>query len=123
MVRFRVRFCEVPHFIVTYAIELSSNGSRFTFSADCRPNEELVRFARDTDLLLIEGTLPRPERTGIRGHLTPGEAGEHGHKASARRMVLTHYSDEMDPEWARAEAVKTYGGPVELAREGEVYTV
>jgi ribonuclease BN (tRNA processing enzyme) len=82
-----------------------------------------VRFARDTDLLLIEGTLPRPERTGIRGHLTPGEAGEHGHKASARRMVLTHYSDEMDPEWARAEAVKTYGGPVELAREGEVYTV
>lgn len=120
---FRVRFCEVPHYTVTYAIELASNGSRFTFSADCSPNDQLVRFARDTDLLLIEGTLPRPERTGIRGHLTPGEAGEHGHKASARRMVLTHYSDEMDPEWARAEAVKTYGGPVELAREGEVYTV
>jgi ribonuclease BN (tRNA processing enzyme) len=120
---FQVRFCEVPHYTVTYAIELSSNGSRFTFSADCSPNEQLVRFARDTDLLLIEGTLPRPERTGIRGHLTPGEAGEHGHRASARRMVLTHYSDEMDPEWARAEAVRTYGGPVELAREGEVYTV
>ena len=113
----------MPHFTVTYAIELSSNGSRFTFSADCSPNEQLVRFARDTDLLLIEGTLPRPERTGIRGHLTPGEAGEHGKKASARRLVLTHYSDEMDPEWAQAEAVKTYGGPVELAREGEVYTV
>lgn len=120
---FQVRFCEVPHFTVTYAVELSSNGSRLTFSADCSPNEQLVQFARDTDLLLIEGTLPRPERTGIRGHLTPGEAGEHGKKASARRLVLTHYSDELDPEWARAEAVKTYGGPVELAREGEVYTL
>ena len=30
--------------------------------------------------------------------------------------MLTHYSDEMDPEWARAEAVDTYGGPVELAQ-------
>lgn len=119
----QVRFCQVPHFTVTYAIELSSNGSRLTFSADCSPNRELVSFARDTDLLLIEATLPRPERTGIRGHLTPGEAGEHGKQASARRLVLTHYSDELDPEWARAEAVRAYGGPVELAREGDVYTL
>ena len=35
----------------------------------------------DTDLLLIEATLPRPERTGERGHLTPAEAGEHGRRA------------------------------------------
>src|SRR5579864_2385253 len=70
----RVRFCEVPHFTTTFAVELSSNGSRFTFSADCSPNDALVRFAQDTDVLLIEATLPRPERTGIRGHLTPGEA-------------------------------------------------
>jgi ribonuclease BN (tRNA processing enzyme) len=119
----RVRFCEVPHFTVTYAVELSSNGSRFTFGADCSPNDQLVRFARDTDVLMIEATLPRPERTGVRGHLTPREAGEHGRAAGARRLVLTHYSDEMDPEWARAEAVDTYGGPVELAQEGAVYTV
>jgi hypothetical protein len=37
--------------------------------------------------------------------------------------VLTHYSDEMDPEWARAQAVETFGGPVELAEEGAVYSV
>ena len=54
------------------------HGSRFTYSADCSPNDELVRFAADTDMLLIEATLPRPERTGVRGHLTPREAGEHG---------------------------------------------
>ena len=39
-------------------------------------------------MLLIEGTLPRPERTGIRGHLTPCEAGEHGRRAAAGRLVL-----------------------------------
>jgi ribonuclease BN (tRNA processing enzyme) len=119
-----VRFCEVPHYTPTYAVELSSNGSgRLTYSADCSPNDELVRFAHGSDLLLIEATLPRPERTGVRGHLTPAEAGEHGRRAGARRLVLTHFSDELDPEWARSEATKAYGGPVELAREGAVYTV
>jgi ribonuclease BN (tRNA processing enzyme) len=121
---FAVRFCEVPHYTTTYAVELSSNGGgRLTFSADCSPNDELVRFARDTDMLLIEATLPRPERTGARGHLTPREAGEHGKRACARRVVLTHYSDELDAEWAQAEACEAYGGPVELAHEGAVYTV
>jgi ribonuclease BN (tRNA processing enzyme) len=119
----RIRFCEVPHYLATFAVELASNGFRFTFGADCSPNEELVRFAADTDFLMIEATLPRPERDGRRGHLTPGEAGDHGRRARARRLVLTHYSDELDPEWARSEAVESYGGPVELAREGDVYTV
>lgn len=120
---FGVRFCEVPHYVTTYAVELSWNGRRFTFGADCRPNEELVRFARDTDMLMIEATLPRPERDGVRGHLTAREAGEHGRLAAARRLVVTHYSDELDPETTRVEAAAGFGGPVELAREGAVYTV
>jgi ribonuclease BN (tRNA processing enzyme) len=116
-------FCEVPHYLATYAVELASNGSRFTFSADCSPNDQLVRFAQGTDVLMIEATLPRPERDGVRGHLTAREAGEHGKFAGAHRLVLTHYSDELDPEWTRAEAADSFGGPVELASEGAIYTV
>jgi ribonuclease BN (tRNA processing enzyme) len=74
-------------------------------------------------MLLIEATLPRPERTGDRGHLTPCEAGEHGRRADAGRLVITHISDELDQAWARAEAERTYGGPVAVAAEGEVYTL
>jgi ribonuclease BN (tRNA processing enzyme) len=120
---FAARFCRVPHFTMTFAVELSRPGGRMTFGADCRPNDELVRFACDTDVLLIEATLPRPERTGDRGHLTPREAGEHGQRARAKRLVLTHYSDELDPEWVRAEALEAYRGPLELAQEGAIYTV
>ena len=119
----RIRFCEVPHFTTTFAIELSSNGGRFTYSADCSPNEQLVKFANETDLLLIEATLPRPERTGRRGHLTPAEAGAHGRNAGAKRLVITHFSDELDPEWAREQAAEAFGGDAELAYEGAVYTV
>jgi ribonuclease BN (tRNA processing enzyme) len=120
----RIRFREVPHYVETFAVELSAaSGARFTFSADCSPNDELVEFANDTDLLLIEATLPRPERTGERGHLTPAEAGDHGRRAGAKRLVITHFSDELDPEWARAQAAEAFGRPVELAREGAVYRV
>ena len=116
-----VRFCGVPHYVPTWAVEFSAGGRRFTFGADCSPNSELVDFARDTDLLLIEGTLPRPERTGIRGHLTPGEAGEHARAAGARRLVVTHVSDELGEQWAREDAERTFGAPAEVAREGAVY--
>jgi ribonuclease BN (tRNA processing enzyme) len=118
-----IRFCEVPHYTRTFAVEIASRSGRLTYSADCSPNEQLIQFACGTDVLLIEATLPRPERTGVRGHLTPAEAGDHGRRAGARRVVLTHFSDELDPEWAREEAAAAYGGPVELAREGAVYVV
>jgi ribonuclease BN (tRNA processing enzyme) len=111
----------VPHFLPTNAVELREGTERMTFSADCAPNEALTDFARDTSLLLIEATLPRPERTGVRGHLTPGEAGEHGRRARARRLVLSHFSDELDAEWARREAELAFGGPVEVAQEDAVY--
>jgi ribonuclease BN (tRNA processing enzyme) len=121
----RLRFHAVPHFLTTHAIDIASmnGGGRFTFGADCRPTDELTRFAAGTDLLMVEATLPRPERAGPRGHLTAAEAGEHGRKAGARHLVITHISDELDQDWARSEAEKAFGGPVQVAREGAVYTV
>jgi ribonuclease BN (tRNA processing enzyme) len=121
----RVSFQGVPHFVDTYAMRLSTtNGAgRLVYGADCSPTEELTRFATDADLMLMEATLPRPERTGKRGHLTPREAGEHARAAHAGRLVLTHISDELDADWARSEAADAFEGAVEVAREGAVYEV
>jgi ribonuclease BN (tRNA processing enzyme) len=121
----RARFREVPHWVTTFAIDIRSadGGARLTYSADCSPNEALVEIARDTDLLLVEATLPRPERSGDRGHLTPTEAGDHARRAGAKRVVLTHISDELDQTWARTQGADAFGGRVELAREGAVYEV
>ena len=102
----RVRFHEVPHFTTTFAVGITSadGRGRFTYGADSAPNEELVSFAAGTDLLMIE-------------------AGEHGSRARARRLVLTHISDELDEAWARAEAERAFGAPVAVAHEGAVYTL
>ncbi len=119
-----VRFQPVPHFGPTHAVDLRAargGGGRLTFSADCAPSEELCAFARDTDLLIVEATLPEPERDGPRGHMTAAEAGAQARKAGARRVVLTHRTDELDADTALREAQREFGGPVELAQEGAVY--
>ena len=118
----RISFQEVPHFQETFAIKVeSADGARLVFGADSGPTDCLVEFAAEADLLLVEATLPRPERTGKRGHLTPREAGEHGRAAGARRLVLTHMSDELDSLWVRNQAREGFRAPVELAEEGAVY--
>ena len=121
----RIRFHEVPHFTTTFACDFSCAGGdgRITYGADCRPCEELLEIARDTDLLIAEATLPRPERTGIRGHMTPAEAGDHARRAGAKRLVITHISDELDSDWAQETASEAFRAPVDVAKEGAVYEV
>jgi ribonuclease BN (tRNA processing enzyme) len=123
LVRLRVRFHEVPHFVRTHAVQIRDDRGSFTYGADCRPNDAIVAFAQDTDLLMLEATLEQPEEEGCRGHLTPAEAGEHARRAGAHRLVLTHMSADHDASWARGEAERAFGGPVELASEGAVYEI
>src|ERR671914_469964 len=121
----RVRFQPVPHFTETFAMLISSaNGSgRIVYGADSSPTDALTQLASGADLILVEATLPRPQRTGVRGHLTPGEAGEHARAAGAKQLLLVHISDELDADWAKREAEEAFGGPVEVAVEGAAYEV
>lgn len=119
-----LRFQPVPHYLPSHAIQVRCEaGGRFTFGADHGPTDALDGFADASDLLILEATLARPERERPRGHLTAGEAGEHATRCNAGRLVLTHISDELDWDWALAEAQRSFDGPVEVAREGAVYEV
>jgi ribonuclease BN (tRNA processing enzyme) len=119
-----IEFQLVPHYVETWAMRFTdSNSKRFVFGADSSPNDAVVEFANAAELLIMESTLPRPERSGMRGHLTPKEAGEHGNRAGAKRLVLTHISDELDQLWAKSEAEDAFGGPVAIAGEGAVYVL
>ena len=119
----RARFVPVPHFIPTFAVELTDTGGRrFTFGADCRFNDELVQFARGTDLVMLEATDPESRQGPSRGHMTAREAGELARRAEAGRLIVTHFSDELDPARVQAEASASFGAPAELAAEGTRFT-
>jgi ribonuclease BN (tRNA processing enzyme) len=122
----RARFQPVPHYVPCNAIELTSTngGGRFTFGADHGPTDALREFAAQTDLLMLEASLPFPiPDDPSRGHLTATEAGEHAAACEAARLVLTHITDELDYDRALADAARGYDGPIEIARPGAVYTV
>ena len=116
---FRIRFCEVPHYVAHLRGRADDDGCRFTFSADCRPNDQLVAIR------------PGHRRAADRGHPAPTRADRHarppdparGRRArqAGRRApasCITHFSDEMDPEWARAEAADGFGGAGRARRRG-----
>ncbi|MDQ3678706.1 MAG: MBL fold metallo-hydrolase [Actinomycetota bacterium] len=118
-------FAPVPHFIPCNAVQVSSTEGegRFTYGADHRFTDALDAFAADTDLLILEATLPEPDPDSSRGHMTAAEAGEVATQCNARRLVLTHISDECERDHALAGAQRTYSGPVEVAHGGAVYDV
>jgi ribonuclease BN (tRNA processing enzyme) len=116
-------FREVPHYVRTFAVRVEEGDRRLVYGADCGPNAALVELARGAELLVAEATLPAPEDEQPRGHLTAREAGEHGRAAGVARLVLTHFSDELDALRVRAEGTAGFGAPVELAREGATYAL
>jgi ribonuclease BN (tRNA processing enzyme) len=113
-----IRFGQVAHFVQTFAVELSGrSGGRFVFGADTGPSDDLVAFAHGADVLMVESTLSEPDE----GHLTAVQAGEHAQRAHVGRLVLTHRTDELDPQAACEEASRAFDGPIEVAREGATY--
>jgi ribonuclease BN (tRNA processing enzyme) len=123
---FKVRFAEVPHFIPAWACDVTAaDGHRFTFGADCASNDAIVELARGTDLLMLEATEgPEPQQHppgAVHGHMSAREAGELARRANAARLVLTHYSDELDASALRAAGEAAFGRPVALAEEGARY--
>ena len=121
---FEIAFQPVPHYIETFAVSVTSpDGSRIVFGADCRSNDELVRFAEGADLLIVEATLAEPEEgpEGDRGHMCAREAGELAARAKAKAAMITHFSDELDEGSVRSEAESGFGGEVILAAFGEEF--
>jgi ribonuclease BN (tRNA processing enzyme) len=122
-------FHAVQHYIMSHAMRVrSSSGAVLTFSSDVAPCPQLIEAARDADLLMCESAMleaSHDERDPARrGHMSAAEAGAAARQAGAKRLLITHYrsSPEYDAHHLAA-ATATFGGPVELAREGQTYVV
>ena len=109
----RVRFQEVPRF---RRGRTPSSSPRMRRPVDLRrrpqPPPTMPSLCHSRDMPIEDAAAA--EREGPRGDPTPGEAGEHGRCAQARRLVLTHIS--ASTQTGRAEASGSSAGPVQLER-------
>jgi ribonuclease Z len=94
-------------------------------SGDTHPNENLIRYAKNADVLIHEAYLPQikaPNDTAsdnqqwfTRYHSTAAEAGEDAARANVKLLVLTHLiphrPGNADAEF-QSEAAKSFHGPI-----------
>jgi ribonuclease BN (tRNA processing enzyme) len=122
-------FHPVQHYVPSHAMRVrSAEGATLVFSSDVAPCRQLIDAARDADLLLCESALMDASQDEAdparRGHMSAAEAGQAAREAGARRLVITHYrSGEKHDAHHHAAASRSFGGPVDLARDGQTFVV
>ncbi|KOX13631.1 beta-lactamase [Nocardiopsis sp. NRRL B-16309] len=120
---FSARVDTVNHPVDAFGIRLEHEGSSLTYSGDTGACDSLVDLAADTDLFLCEAAFHDHVEHPKDMHLTGSEAGDHARRARARKLLLTHLVPWNDDEVTLTEARSTYGGPIDLARSGQVHAV
>jgi len=122
-------FHSVQHYIPSHAMRVrSSIGAILTFSSDVAPCPQLIEAARDADLFMCESAMLEASQDEAdpaqRGHMSAAEAGVAALQAGAKRLLLTHCRSSAKYDAHHLEAAgRTFGGPVDLAREGQTYTI
>lgn len=117
-------FARTDHPLLCNAVAVRSGTTKFVYSADTAYSEEIAAFAAGADLLLCEATLQESHQELQRlGHLTAAAAARLATAAGVSKVLLTHFSPEMDLAVTRAEASSHFQGELELAVEERLYEV
>ena len=110
-------------------VEFDSPGERgaVVYSSDTSPCPSLISLARGADILIHEATFLHSEaaRAAADGHTTGYQAGEVAKQAGAKRLILCHLGAGLHgcEDELRQEAMRSFGGSVELPEELREYRV
>jgi ribonuclease Z len=88
----RVTVTPVAHPVPTIGIRVESveSGGSVAYSCDTEPTEEVVRLARNADILVHEANGEFP------GHTSAAQAADIAARAGARRLLLVHLPPALD---------------------------
>lgn len=95
------------------------DGASVAYSGDSPESLAVAELARGVDLFVCECS--HADEHGVPNHLTPGGAARLARAAGCGRLLLTHFYPGLEPRDARQVAARTFGGPIETARDGAVF--
>ena len=120
---FTVSFCRTDHPVYCLAMKFAVEEKSIVLTADTGWRDELVDFARGTDLLISEANLYE-EHVGVApGHMGGSEAGKLAKRANAKQLLLTHLPLHGNIENIFKAAVQQFDGPTEIAKVGKEYII
>jgi len=109
-----------------FGYRFDSGGHSIVVSGDTRPNANLIKFAKDADVLVLEAYLPEhflkvdtPEVAArlMRYHTSAEEAGEIAAKAGVKTLVLTHLIPAGAADTFRERAAKAFKGRIVVGED------
>ena len=112
---------KVPHTAESVALSVSRGGRRIVYTGDMGYDPMLAEWARGTDVLLCECSLP--EDLAIAEHLTPARCGALAAAALPKHLVLTHFYPPVERTDIRAAVAAHYAGPISLAEDGAIFEI
>jgi len=111
---FSVSAARVAHRPESIAFRVETpHGISAVFSGDTAYSENLVRLARQADMLICEAALPDDMK--VPGHMTPSLAGKTATEAGVGSLVLSHFYPACDHADMEGQCRKTWDGPLLLA--------
>ena len=118
----RLSFSRTDHSVPTFAVRADSRGRTLGYSSDTGPGWELSELGLDLNLALCEATF-LANKEGTVQHMSARQAGASAAKAQVERLIITHITPGVDRDAACAEAMASFGAPVEVAAIGARYEV
>lgn len=122
-------FSKTDHPPETLAARVEVDGAALGYTADTGTGWAPAEFLGGMDLLLAEATFQDEDARQVAlegtavGHLSARQAGELARGAGIPRLVLTHIWPTHDVELSRRQAEEGFGGPVEVADDGDKFEV
>lgn len=113
-------FARTNHPVETHAVRIEGGSGSLTYSADTGVCDDLVRLAKDCDVLLCEAA--QPDKAGYPPglHLTGTQAGQHAVDAGVGKLLLTHIPPWIDAD-AQLAAARSIFPASELVSAGAIY--
>jgi ribonuclease Z len=109
-----------------FGYRFETRGKSIVVSGDTRPNDNLIKFAKHADVLVMEAYLPEhflrvdtPEVAArlMHYHTSAEEAGEIAARAGVKTLVLTHLIPANAEETFRERAGKNFKGTIIVGRD------
>jgi ribonuclease Z len=109
-----------------FGYRFESGGRTVVISGDTRPTENLVRYAKGADVLVLEAYLPehfdRVDTPEVAArlksyHTSAEEAGELAARAGVKKLVLTHLIPANASETFRERAGRRFKGEIVVGRD------
>lgn len=116
-----------------FRFDLKKSAVSVTFSGDTTKSDNLIRLAKDTDILVHEAQFSLddayydnrfPPNYLKSSHTSAEQVGEVAAAANAKHVILSHYepTDLPDSEWKGAIG-KHFDGEITIARDGQVFAL